>query len=718
MNLTTNLQEGTMKQTNTSNSKRRSIKPKLMLTIIGMAILPMIILGIIVYTNNVTQGLNNFQSQLASEVSKVDDGISSYFDATFAQVSVLAQTDSVKAMDKRITEYITKEPDTAEGKITMKPESSNAFERDLFYTFKRIKENNPHLFAITIGVEENGGFLMYPTSDRKPNYDARERGWYKIGKESDTGKAISDLYVSSDGSSSIEMINSVTDKNGNFVGVLDLSLDLSEFQKKINEVKIEQTGFLFLIDKAGNIIAHKNLEYVGKNIAELEIKEYADVNNLAKGDVYYFDKNANKKFVVHAFPSKNEFLGWTYFSVIEESELNAIKFQKDLLIMLIGSILIIFIFALLLSNYISNNITNPLKVIREALDKLANYNLDTSEEREKAKKWINNYGEVGDSLRSIRQMIENLTTIVQDITTHAGNTAATAEQLTATAQSTNESAREVANAVSNIAEGAGSQAEDTSLAAQNIEINTASLNEMIDVLSELEIATSDIDNKKDEGKNALDGLAKLIESSKNEAVFVNQIILETNDSAEAISKASEMIQSIADQTNLLALNAAIEAARAGEAGRGFAVVAEEIRKLAEDSTKFTEEIRVIIQGLKDKAQSAVNRMESVGQIVAQQDNQTIITQNKFTEIETAVSKSKTIVERISQNSKNIEEKNKQVIGVIQNLSAIAEVNAATTEEASASVDTQAQAIDDISSASANLAEIANELQHVVANFKL
>ncbi len=161
-----------------------------------------------------------------------------------------------------------------------------------------------------------------------------------------------------------------------------------------------------------------------------------------------------------------------------------------------------------------------------------------------------------------------------------------------------------------------------------------------------------------------------------------------------------------------------EAARAGDAGKGFAVVAEEIRKLAEDSTKFTDEIRAIILGLKEKSQSAVNIMTDIAKIVEVQDNQTVITQNKFNDIEQAVEKSKLVVETINNNSRTIEEKNTQIIGVIQNLSAIAEQNAATTEAASASVETQTQSINDISSASGHLSEIASELQNEVSNFKL
>ncbi len=367
---------------------------------------------------------------------------------------------------------------------------------------------------------------------------------------------------------------------------------------------------------------------------------------------------------------------------------------------------------------VSNQITKPLGIIEKALDKISNYNLDTSAEKKQAERWLNNKDEIGSIFNSIKKMVENLKLILGNINTHATNTAATAQQLTATAMSTNKSAREVASAVGNIAEGANGQAQDTIRAAQNVEENATLLSDMTNVLEELRIATENINNKKDEGKEALDDLNKLSEQNKEESRYINQIIVETNESAENISKASEMIQSIADQTNLLALNAAIEAARAGESGRGFAVVAEEIRKLSEDSNKFTEEIMVIIDGLKEKSQNAVNRIKNAVKIVDQSDIQNKLTRDKFNEIEEAVEKSKVIVDRIQDNSKSIEEKNAQIIGVIQNLSAIAEENAATTDDVNASVETQTKSIDDISNASGNLAEIASELQSEVATFKL
>ncbi len=315
-------------------------------------------------------------------------------------------------------------------------------------------------------------------------------------------------------------------------------------------------------------------------------------------------------------------------------------------------------------------------------------------------------------------MVDNLTAMIKNISSHATYTAARAQELTETAQDTNESAIEVANAVGNIAKGANGQANDSSEAAHSVEESSVLLSEMMEILDELKVATDDIDTKKNEGREALDYLYKLSEINKEEANYVHDIILETNDSAENISRASEMIQSIADQTNLLALNAAIEAARAGESGKGFAVVAEEIRKLSEDSNKFTEEIIVIIDGLKEKSQSAVNRMKKAARAVDDSDQQNKVTRDKFNEIEGAVEKSKIIVDRLQANSKSIEEKNEQIIGVIQNLSDIAVENATMTQEASSSVETQTTSINNISNVSENLSQIANDLQNEVANFKL
>lgn len=379
--------------------------------------------------------------------------------------------------------------------------------------------------------------------------------------------------------------------------------------------------------------------------------------------------------------------------------------------------LILIAIALIVVFSIRKMVSKPLKLTENMLHELAEYNYALNAEMNNmGNEYVKRDDEIGAMFRSLDKLVMNMRQIIRAISQHAQNTAATAQQLTATAQNTAASSEEISNAVENIADGASSQAEDTQRAAVSVNTSSSTLDEILAVIKDLVNSTGKIELCKQQGFDTLDKLISVTKNNKNIFMQIVEVINETNKSAEKISEASQMIQSISDQTNLLALNAAIEAARAGEAGRGFAVVAEEIRKLAEQSEGFTDDIKNVITELKARSENAVVLMKTASELMEEQNREMLDTNEKFEDISSAVERTKDIVDRINSASNRLAEENKLINELVESLSAIAEENAASTQQVSSNVQTQQQSIREISEASEGLSAIATSLQDEICSF--
>lgn len=586
-----------------------------------------------------------------------------------------------------------------------------------FKSIKDIKSKNLEIFDPNDGMTcvyfilDDGKVVSSDGWVPDKGDDIRTRDYY-IGALKNDGAFFTDVYVDADTKSAIITASiPLKNKRNDTIGVIATDINLQTlFDFMQEQVSFEGNGKIVLTGENGGVLYYNDGEYINKSVPEInlikDIYEKLEQNNqkIVNGKVN------SEKYIYYS--SNIDGINWRVTVAVPDK----IIFQGSTMIRnrFIIIALILLIVAIISSLILSKKLSREFKDIEEYIVEVSDYNLAY----EPIKNYTNKKDEVGRISKAISNMVSNLKTIIVNINSQAQNTAATAEELTATAQNTNESASRLSGAVQNISEGAISQAEDTMNAAKNVEETGALLNDMVRILSDLSDAVKDINDKKTEGKTSLIELLEISKENEKETGYISKIITETNESAENISKASEMIQSIADQTNLLALNAAIEAARAGDAGRGFSVVAEEIRKLAEDSSKFTNDIKTIIDELKAKTNGAVLAMEEVGNKMSLQGEKAHLTQEKFEDIENAVNISNTIVNSVSKNSKEIENKNNQITSIIQNLSAIAQENAATTQEASAFVETQNSSMNDVSSASENLASIATELQEQVSTFKL
>lgn len=511
---------------------------------------------------------------------------------------------------------------------------------------------------------------------------------------------------------------SVRNRSGYFVQVgisADIVTQLTDqfsYQSLVEQMAIDDAiVYATVMDREAVIIASNDVDDIG--IREDDIGSITGaVHGQSYTSVYYADYIGENVFdVVYPLVINGEHIGAINVGYSMASVNQAIR-QSILLVGGIG--LLVFLIIGTLLYLLSHQLILAIRILKEKLGHMSRGDFSIEIEAQ----LLNKNDEIGEISEGIQVMKDSVAEMVSEIMQKSEQVAASSEELTATSDQAANASEEVSKTIEEIARGASDQAKDTENTAHNIESLGKLLEDNIQYMDELNGASMKIDAQKDEGFVILNDLVNKTERVNASAQNVYEIILNNDLSAEKIEKASAMIQSIADQTNLLALNAAIEAARAGEAGRGFAVVADEIRKLAEDSTRFTQDIKTVIEELKAQSHLAVETMNDVKIIVKDQEDSVKLTEMKFDGISQASELVKDSVIKLNQSADLMNTNKDSIIELVQNLAAISEENAAGTEEVSASMQEQSARIMEIASSGEDLAKISEELRMLISNFKI
>jgi len=340
------------------------------------------------------------------------------------------------------------------------------------------------------------------------------------------------------------------------------------------------------------------------------------------------------------------------------------------------------IFAVFMTYLLTRSITVPIRSNIEAAEKLANGDLSLQVT-------LDRKDEFGDEATAFKTMVDKWQRLISGVKGSAASVASASHQLSASAEQ--------------LARGATAQVERT------IQVSTAS--------EEMSQASLDIAKST---ANISDSAKEMLSTAEKGSSIVNKSVYEVREIAETVKKSSEfvkdlgdqseeigkiinVINDIADQTNLLALNAAIEAARAGEAGRGFAVVADEVKKLAERTSKSTQEIANMVTSIKTGVDRAV---DSMGEVTEKVKTGVELSNEAGSALNEIVGSASNLQSMLHQIAAAIEEMNSTTNEIAKDIEEVAVV----TKESSGTAEQVTQAALELSTLSVSLEDSVSEFK--------
>lgn len=480
-------------------------------------------------------------------------------------------------------------------------------------------------------------------------------------------------------------------------------------------------SYAYIVDGNGIMRYHPTAEKIGEPVENEAVK--AAVARIQEGDIpkatesIKYDYHGARKYAAYSVTEDG-----SYIFVITADENAALKSSNENMrssdeIVLISVFWggIVMVVCMVIVFFICDIIVRPLKGIAEIAMKFAglDFREDGRQKKLSAKK-----DETGAISRAVDTLRGHLSGVIGQIEGQSSKVMQTSHMLSEDTDLIFDAVKQIEQSMHEMANSSTSQAQETQNVMENIVLMGSMIEENNAQMEELHKTAEGMYHASEVASTTLDAMDAVNQKAQRAIDLIYEQTNTTNESAMKIKEATALITSIAEQTNLLSLNASIEAARAGEQGRGFAVVAGEIQKLAEESSESAKQIGAIIAHLMEDSEKAVQTMDEVKLVMADQNENVGKTRTQFAEMHGGVEKTMEGIRSIAGKMEQVDTARTNVVDIVQNLTAISQENAAGTQEVSASMTEMGEHMSRIAQNSGELRNIADGMQAEVEVFVL